>query len=123
MLTRLRDHDLIAALAIMVFSLMIGIAGCAQLGVQAPKTFNEKALAAYGTVEGIGKQAFTLRQAGKLSDADRDNVVDTLRSSLQGIELAGIISKTDPASGLTKLETSIAVMSALQAYLAKKGAP
>lgn len=123
MLTRLRDHDLIAALAIMVFSLMIGIAGCAQLGVQAPKTFNEKALAAYGTVEGIAKTALTLRQAGKLSDADRDNVVDTLRSSVQGIDLAKVISQTDPAGGLTKLDTSIAVLTALQAYLATKGAP
>lgn len=123
MLTRLRDHDLIAALAIVVFSLMIGIAGCAQLGVQAPKTFNQKAVAAHATVEGIAKTALSLRQADKLSDADRTNIVATLRSAEQGIELATIVSKTDPAGGLTKLDASIAVLTALQAYLATKGAP
>ena len=123
MLNRLRDHDLLAALAIVALSLIVGLAGCAQLGVQAPQTFNQKAVAAHGTVEGIAKTALTLHQAGKLSESDRTNIVATLRSAEQGIDLATIVSKTDPAGGLTKLDASIAVLTALQAYLATKGAP
>lgn len=120
---RFLDHDLSAVLAIMFVAIMVGIAGCAQLGVQSPETFNQKAVAAHSTVEGIAKTALALRQAGKLSDADRTNIVATLRSAEQGIELATIVSKTDPAGGLTKLDASIAVLTALQAYLATKGAP
>ena len=119
---RLPHPDVFAVLAICFFALMIGIAGCAQLGVQAPQTFNQKAVAAHGTVEGIAKTALTLYQSGKLSDSDRANVVSTLRSAEQGISLATIVSKTDPAGGLTKLDASIAVLTVLQTYLATKGA-
>jgi len=119
---RLLSHDLFAALAICFVALMIGVTGCAQLGVQAPQTFNQKAVAAHGTVEGIAKTALTLHQAGKLSESDRVNIVATLRSTEQGIDLATVVSKTDPVGGLTKLDASIAVLAALQTYLATKGA-
>lgn len=105
-------------LAIAVCALAVG---CAQLGVSAPATFKQKEVAAHATVEGIAKTALTLRMAGKLSDADRDNVVATLKSAEAGIDLAVMAAKTDPVAGATKLDTSIAVLTALQTYLATKG--
>lgn len=106
--------------ALALATLMIG---CAGLGVSAPQTFNQKAVAAHVTVEGIAKTALSLRQAGKLSDADRDNVVATLRSAEAGIDLATMTAKTNPQAGADKLSATIAVLTALQTYLATKGTP
>lgn len=97
--------------------------GCAQLGASAPRTFNEKLLAGYTTVEAVANSASHLRAAGKLSDADRDNVVSTARTAIAGIDVAAQIGKTDPVAGQAKLTATIAVLTALQAYLATKGTP
>ena len=107
-------------IALAIASLAIA---CADLGVSAPATFNQKAVAAHQTVEGVAKLSLSLYQAGKLAETDRTNIVATLRSAEQGIDLATIASKTDPAAGMTKLNASIAVLTALQTYLATKGAP
>lgn len=96
------------------------LTACAQLGVPAADTFNKKAVAAHNTVTAVAKAATTLRAAGKLSDADRDNVVATLRSAETGIDLATMVAKTDAPAGMTKLDTSIAVLTALQTYLLTK---
>jgi hypothetical protein len=101
-------------------SLMI-LMGCAQLGVPAADSFNKKALAAHQTVTAIAQTATTLRQAGKLSDADRDNIVATLKGAEAGIDLATLAAKTNADAGATKLDASIAVLTALQTYLLTKG--
>jgi len=97
------------------------LAACSNLGVQAPATFNQKVLAAHGTVTAIANTASTLRASGKLSDADRDNIVSTLRSAEAGIDLAVLTFKTNPQAGGDKLTATITVLTALQAYLATKG--
>ena len=101
--------------------LALVLAACANLGVQAPATFNQKVLAAHATVTAIANSATSLRAAGKLSDADRDNVVSTLRSAEAGIDLAVLTYKTSPQAGGDKLTATITVLTALQAYLATKG--
>lgn len=106
--------------ALVLATLMIA---CAQLGVDSPATFNQKAVAAHSTVEGIAKTALGLRQAGKLSDQDRGNIVASLMAAEQAIDIATITAKTDPAGGTAKLSAAIAALTALQAYLATKGAP
>lgn len=110
-----------AATAMLIIATALLFLGCAQLGVTAPATFNQKEAAAHVTIEGIAKTALSLHQAGKLSEADRSNIVATLRSAESGIDVAKLVAKTDPAGGLTKLDASIAVLTALQAYLATKG--
>jgi hypothetical protein len=116
MQAQLRSWYLFVAMAALVL-----MTACSSLGLSSPETFNQKALAAQSTVTAIANSALSLRQAGKLSDADRDNVVATLRSAQQGIDLATLIAKQDPAGGMTKLDTTITVLTALQAYLATKG--
>lgn len=101
--------------------LMIAVTACTTLGISQPTTFNQKAVAAHATVEGVAKTAASLRATGKLSDADRDNVVASLRSAEMGIDIATMAAKTDPVAGATKLDASIAVLTALQTYLATKG--
>ncbi len=97
------------------------LAACANLGVQSPATFNQKVLAAHATVTAIANSASTLRAAGKLSDADRDNVVASLRSAEAGIDIATMTYKTNAQAGADKLAATITVLTALQTYLATKG--
>lgn len=104
-------------LALLAFALV----ACASVGVQAPATFNQKVLAAHSTVTAIANSASTLRATGKLSDADRDNVVSTLRSAEAGIDLAVLTYKTNSQAGGDKLTATITVLTALQTYLASKG--
>jgi len=106
-----------------VLLMAMAITACSSLGVSAPQTFNQKALAAHSTVTAIANSASALRAAGKLSDGDRDNIVATLRSAEAGIDMATLTAKTNPAAGADKLSASIAVLTALQTYLATKGAP
>jgi hypothetical protein len=110
------------------------ISGCTTLGLSKPETFNQAALAATGTSQAVLRTAIDLRAQGRLSDADRDNVVATVRTAEQGIDLAQAIVKTCPKDqtgeptaacadpGFVKLRASIAVLNALSAYLATKGA-
>jgi len=93
---------------------------CAQIGIPAADTFNKKAIAAHSMVAGIAKSASMLRAAGKLSDADRDNVVASLKAAESAIDLATTTHKTDAAGGMTKLDASVAILGALNAYLLTK---
>lgn len=102
-------------------TLVLVVQACASLGVSAPATFNQKAVAAHSTVEGVAKTATGLRLAGKLSDQDRDNVVASLRAAEQAIDIATLTAKADPAGGTAKLDAAIAALTALSTYLATKG--
>lgn len=115
---RLRPITWLAFIA----ALLLVLAACAQLGVPAADTFNKRLLAGYQTVEAIATSAGSLRAAGKLSDADRDNVVATSRTAIAGLDLARQVHQTNPQAGDDKLSATITVLTALQAYLATKGA-
>jgi hypothetical protein len=101
--------------------LALCLVGCAGLGVPPADTFNKKALATLSTVETVAKSAQNLRAAGKLSDADRDNVVSTLETTVSGVKLARQLYTTNPQAGNDKLSATITVLTALQMYLATKG--
>jgi hypothetical protein len=118
-----------------LFAATLLLAACAQFGIQQPQSFNQAALAATATSQAILRTAIDLRAQGRLSDADRDNVVATVRTAEQGIDLAQAVVKTCPKDaatgepspacadpGFVKLRATVAVLNALSAYLATKGA-
>lgn len=122
MTRRLHPHHwplLAGLLATLLSALLIS---CAQMGVPAADTFNKRLMAGYQTVEAIAWSAGSLRSAGKLSDADRDNVVATSRTAIAALDLARQVHATNPQAGDDKLSATITVLGALQAYLATKGA-
>ena len=96
------------------------LAACASLGMAPADTLNKKALAAHTTIEGIAKSASLLRSANKLSDTDKQHVVDTLIEAEAGIYIAQTLAKTDINAGMAKIDMSVAVLTALQTYLATK---
>lgn len=104
----------------LMFACALLLAACTALGVKAPETFNERLAAGYVTVEGIAKQAQQLRAAGKLSDADRANVVATNTQAIAALDLAKQIHATNPQAGTEKLTAAIAVLNGLSTYLATK---
>lgn len=111
--------------------LALALAGCAQVGLQAD-TFSEKIAAGYATVQTLAEAASFAYDAKKITEADKANVVATARAGVQGLDLAqsiyaGACPKTAPQpcaapAADVKLQATLAVLTALQAYLATKGA-
>ena len=96
------------------------LAACAQLGVQAPKTFNEKALAAAMAVETVQKQAAALLRAGKISAADAENVLKATDLATEGIKIARAYSAASPDAASSRLDAAVAALAVWTTYLATK---
>lgn len=103
-----------------VFLLALALSACAALGVPTADTFNKKLISGYSTVQVVAKSASALRAAGKLSEVDRANVVDTNRQVLAGLDLARLTSQTDLAAAQSKLESTLLILTALESYLQTK---
>ena len=117
----MKQHLRIFALAITVaFTALLG--ACAQLGMQSPDTFNKRVAAAYVTVQTVADGATAALTAGKLSKSDATNVVTTGRTALQAIDVAAQLHSTNPKAGEDKLAATLAILTALQGYLATQGA-
>ncbi len=101
--------------------LLVAFALAACAGMAQPDTFNKKAAAAYVTVQTVAESANTAYKAGKISKDDAANVVATGRATIQAIEVAAVIHQGNPKAGEDKLAAALAVLQALQAYLAAQG--
>jgi hypothetical protein len=114
--------------ALLAIGLMI--AGCAALGVQAPKAFTDRAAVAQITVTQIRQQATTLLNAGAITAKDARNAQSTADAGNEAIDLAlQFYSASCPAptakpcdvpTATAKLDAAIAVLTAAQVYLATK---
>lgn len=113
-----------------IFTLVASLIGCASVGIETD-TFNKRMLAGYATVQTIAEGTTAAYQAGKLGEKDRSNVVATGRAALEGMELARTVHDQQcpatapptcksPAAD-AKLTATLAVLTALQAYLATHG--
>lgn len=106
--------------SIIVLALAV-LVGCAQLGLATPKTFNDKAAVAYGSVTQVVKTTTTLLTAKKISSNDAQNVLTTAENAKAGIDVAVQIAATDPATATNKLTAINAALTAIIGYLATKG--
>jgi hypothetical protein len=97
------------------------LTACAALGVTAPQTFNDKALAAALTIDTVQKNASTLLKAGKISPADAENVLKAADTATEGIKVARAYAATSPTAAATRLDAAVAGLTALTAYLATQG--
>lgn len=86
-----------------------------------PDTFNKKVATAYLAVNTVADTATAALKAGKLSKDDATNVVTTSRAALQAIDVANVIYASNQQAGEDKLAAALAVLTALQAYLATQG--
>lgn len=94
--------------------------GCAALGLPTPTTFNERLAAGYKTVSAVRTEAIALTGSGYLSFADASNVQMQADTARAGLDLASQTYVKDPTGASTKLTTTIAILTALQTYVASR---
>jgi hypothetical protein len=97
------------------------LTGCPGFGVQAPVTFNERAVATYKGIEAAADSAVLLLDAGKLSQADGQNVRETLQTAKTAVDVAvQLHTEGDVTGGDLRLQGTIAALTAVQNYLRSK---
>ena len=102
-----------------VLWLILLLAGCAQLGLSTPQTFDQKLAVAYGTHTAIQRAAATELRAGHLKKADAQEVLtlaDQSKALLDAARMAG-----DTTVAQNKLTLAVAVLTQLQVYLNERG--
>jgi uncharacterized protein YfiM (DUF2279 family) len=112
-------------LFVMRYNLVLFVAAllvaCAQMGVPTPDTFNAKLAVGIGTVTELRQAATTLVLAHKISPDDADNVLKQTDNAAAGLTIARAMSTTDQTAANAKLAASVAVLTAIKAYLASQG--
>lgn len=122
MLQRLNPREFFSALLLItMLALALGMQGCAQMGIAAPQTFNDKIYVATSTVDQVQKTAKTLLDAKKISAEDGDNVLKATDAAVTGIAVARSYSRTNPAAGDAKLQAVLAGLALTQQYLQTQG--
>lgn len=97
------------------------LAACAEVGIQAPKTFNERLAVGYAAVTTVRDTATTLVTAGKISAAEAQDVQTKADHGRAALDIARATAKTDLTSAETRLTATLQLLTALQSYLASKG--
>jgi galactitol-specific phosphotransferase system IIB component len=101
--------------------LLYFVSSCAQLGLETPQTPDQKVAAGYATAAAINQSATALLNAKKISSDDAQHVLDSTRSARSGLDIARTMTKVDPKGADAKIAAQIAILNALNAYLASKG--
>jgi hypothetical protein len=96
------------------------LTACAAIGVEPPKTFNERLAVAVSTVTAARDATTTLLVAGKISAADARNLQAQADVAREGLDVARALAGTDPGGAMTRLEMTQAALRALNAYLLTK---
>jgi hypothetical protein len=112
-MNRLRNY------AALTFACWLLVA-CSTINLGVPKSFNASLQDGYTAITAIVNTAGTLYAAGKLSDADKANVVSVATEAKNGLDIARQIHTTDPTAGADKLTATIAGLTALQNYLVSR---
>lgn len=107
----------LVALLFVCVPLIVVMPACTTLGIPNADTFNKRAVVAYSTIEGTANLDNTLVTTGKLSKADARNVLSQLQHCKTGIDLATQLYASTPALGEDKLQTTLAILNALNTYV------
>jgi len=102
------------------FVLLYLVAACAQIGLSTPQTPDQRVAAGYGTAAAINQSATALLNSKKISSDDAQHVLDSTRSARAGLDIARGMTKTDPKAADAKIQAQIAILNALNAYLASQ---
>ena len=101
-----------------VLWLILLLAGCAQLGLSTPQTFDQKLAVAYGTHTAIQRAAATELRAGHMKKADAQEVLTLADQSKVLLDAARMAGDTTVAQN--KLTLAVAVLTQIQVFLNKR---
>lgn len=97
------------------------ISACATLGLEQPKSFNERLAAGYATLTTARDSAGTLLAAGKITAPDAQQIQNQCDNVRSGLDIARNIHAKDPQAADAKLTAVLAGLNALSAYLQTRG--
>lgn len=103
-----------------LFPLLFLLGACATMGVPAPQTFQERALAATATVNTASQTVLTLLKARKITPDESDRYTDRTENAQNAIRLASSIYASDPLAAENRLEQTIALLQILTAELEQR---
>lgn len=103
-----------------LFPLLFLITACASLGVPAPQTFHERALAATATVNTASQTVLTLLKARKITPDESDRYTDRTEDAQEAINIARSIYASNPVDAENRLATTIALLQILTAELEQR---
>jgi hypothetical protein len=96
------------------------LVACAELGLVAPQSFEEKLTAGLASVTAARDTTTALLEAKKISSDDAQHVLDQLRNARAGLDIASMMSKADPAAAAQKVTAIHTGLVAVQQYLKSK---
>lgn len=106
----------------LAFLVILLLAACAQLGLEAPQTFEERLAYAYSQNAAIRTSAAQALKAGTITKSDAQQVLtttDTARAALdesRKFQVAG-----DTSTALGKLTMASSLLTTVQTFLTSKG--
>lgn len=106
--------------AVWAASMLMMLSACAQLGLKAPETFNQKVAVAYGTVTQVRESATLLLQQQKITSQDAMHVQATADIARNGIDAARVMYMSNPDAADQKLNLVRTILQSLSAYLATR---
>jgi hypothetical protein len=108
---------MLAIAAIAVFS------ACATLGAPPPETFNQKMAVAVAGITEARHTVMALLMAQKISAVEAAETEERIDEARALLNVARILSATDPASAASRLDAASRSLQAMNTYLiAKQGA-
>jgi len=107
-------------LLLLLFPMLLSCSSTGGL-ITVPKTPEEKAVAGFIALDEITKGAKQALNAKKISGADAQHVLTTVRTTRQGIDVGLQLAKVDPKAADAKIAAQMAIIKVLEDYLATKG--
>lgn len=98
------------------------LAACSTLGLQPPKTFEDRIASAYTSLSAARDGSTILAQHGKLSREDFSDFINQCDSAREAIDMARVLHNSDVTAGQERLDVALALLNALNAYLEKRKA-
>lgn len=103
--------------AFCVLMIAVNLTGCATLGVDAPKTFNEKVAVALSTVTIVRDTTISLLTADHITAEDAENIQTQANNARNGIDIARQLHATNPGPAENRLDAAVTILKALEDYL------
>jgi hypothetical protein len=100
--------------------LLVLLSACQSLGLQTPTSFSERLAAGYASVTTVRDTTTSLLTAGKLTADDGRNIQNQCDTVRGGLDVARTLRANDLAAADAKLQATLTILNALDAYLKAK---
>lgn len=93
------------------------LTACQFLGLEQPRSFSDRLLVGYATVTSVRQSAETLLVAKAITVDEAVNVQQGADNARAGLDIAAQVESVDPKAADARLQASMTILRALNAYL------